>query len=84
MYDDYSKIFCLPLHFDKWYTKGAPISLMPLGLVTGISTTGLKYNLHNESLETGVRSSSSNEAAEEGTVEINYQSGTLLLMECKD
>lgn len=84
MYDDYSKIFCLPPHFDKWYTKGATISLMPLGLVTGISTTGLKYNLHYESLETGIRSSSSNEAAEEGTVEINYQSGTLLLMECKD
>jgi thiamine pyrophosphokinase len=78
------RYFCLPMHFDKWYTKGSPISLMPLGLVKGISTSGLKYNLQNESLETGVNSGSSNEAAEDGTVQINYQSGTLLLMECKD
>ncbi|MDZ4667244.1 MAG: thiamine diphosphokinase [bacterium] len=84
MYDDYSKIFCLPLKFDKWYTQATPLSLMPLGLVTGISSRGLKYNLHNNTLETGVRSGSSNEALQDGTVEISYESGTLLLMECKD
>jgi thiamine pyrophosphokinase len=84
MYDDYSKIVCLPSKFDKWYPKGANISLLPLGLVTGISSSGLLYNLTNETLETGVRSSSSNESAADGTVKISHQSGHLLLMECKD
>jgi len=84
VYDDYSKIFCLPKSFDKWYIKDANISLMPLGLVTGITSSGLSYNLNNDNLETGVRSSSSNSAAIDGTVKIIHESGHLLLMECKD
>jgi thiamine pyrophosphokinase len=84
VYDDYSKIFCLPKSFDKWYIKDANISLMPLGLVTGITSSGLSYNLSNDNLETGVRSSSSNSAAIDGTVKITHESGHLLLMECKD
>ncbi len=84
MLDDYSKIFCLPPQFDKWYTAQTPISLIPMSRVEGVSTSGLKYNLNQDFLELGICTSSSNEALADGTVKISYQSGTLLLMECHD
>ncbi len=84
MYDDYSKVYCLPHSFDKWYVAGTPISLIPMGKVTGVSTEGLKYNMQNESLQLGLRTGSSNEAAADGTVKISYQTGALLMMECWD
>jgi thiamine pyrophosphokinase len=84
MYDDYSKIFCLPKQFDKWYTAATPISLLPVGRVEGVVTSGLKYDLNNDFLEMGIRTGSSNEAMQDGTVKIAYQSGTLMLMECHD
>ncbi len=82
--DDYSRVLCLPKRFKKWYSKGTPISLIPVGTVQGIRSSGLKYNLHNESLQLGYRSGSSNEAAEDGIVSVEYESGDLLLMECRD
>ena len=84
MYDDYSKIFPLPNQYEKWYTKGSSLSLIPVGEVDGIVTKGLMYNLSNESLVLGYRSGNSNEAAADGFVSINYQTGDLLLMECWD
>jgi thiamine pyrophosphokinase len=39
---------------------GTSISLMPLSRCTGIITSGLKWNLNNESLQFGVRESTSN------------------------
>ena len=84
MYDDYSKIFCLPREFDKWYPAQTPISLIPVNRVEGITTSGLKYNLQHDFLELGTCTSSSNEALKDGTVNISHQSGTLLLLECRD
>ena len=84
MYDDYSKIYLLPKQFEKWYPAKTVLSLIPIGEVHGIVTSGLKYNLQNESLQTGVRSGSSNEAEQDGVVKINYESGSLLMMECHD
>jgi thiamine pyrophosphokinase len=84
MLDDYSKITPLTGSFEKWYAKGTPISLIPVGQVDGIQTEGLKYNLQNESLTLGYRTGSSNEAAEDGFVRIRYERGDLLLMECWD
>lgn len=84
MVDDHSRIFSLPTKYKKWYPKGTRISLIPFGLVDGISTLGLKYPLNEESLESGIRSGSSNEVLEDGWVEINYSSGRMLLMECWD
>lgn len=84
MVDDHSKITPLARSFEKWYAKGTPISLIPVGTVDGIVTTGLKYNLHDERLTMGYRTGSSNEAAEDGFVTIRYQTGDLLLMECWD
>ena len=82
--DDYSKIFLLPKTYEKWYPKGTPISLIPVGIASGISTQNLKYSLDNESLTIGYRSGSSNEVEYDGMVRITYQEGDLLMMECSD
>jgi thiamine pyrophosphokinase len=82
--DDYSKIFRLPNHYEKWYPAQTPISLIPVGEVTQIATEGLVYNLQKENLTLGYRTGSSNETAQDGFVKISYQTGDLLLMECLD
>lgn len=85
--DDYSIIYPLlplPNIFQKWYTKGTSISLIPVGTATNISTENLLYSLENEQLTLGYRSGNSNEAKNDGFVRISYESGDLLLMECTD
>ncbi|MCU0441872.1 MAG: thiamine diphosphokinase [Bacteroidia bacterium] len=82
--DDYSKIFTLPPVFEKWYVKGTPVSLMPVGIVTGVTSKGLKYELANHDLRLGYATSSSNETANDGFVQITHTGGDLLMMECKD
>jgi thiamine pyrophosphokinase len=84
IFDDYSKIFPLQGKFEKWYAAGTPISLIPVGKVDGVKTTGLKYNLNNESLTLGHRTGSSNEAEKDGMVSISATNGDLLIMECWD
>jgi thiamine pyrophosphokinase len=82
--DSHSKIFPIVNSFEKWYTKGTPISLIPVGNASGIITSGLRYNLDNEELTIGFRSGNSNEAVADGFVKITYERGELLLMECWD
>ncbi len=82
--DDYSKIFLLPNTYEKWYPAQTPISLIPVGEVTVITTQNLKYELHYESLTIGYRTGSSNEVLQDGLVKITYQNGDLLMMECND
>jgi thiamine pyrophosphokinase len=82
--DDYSKVFLLPNKFEKWYTKNTPISLIPIGKVSGITTQNLFYPLYNEELTIGYRTGSSNHATEDGIVKIEHTEGDLLLMECWD
>lgn len=84
MIDDHSRIFNLPHQFTKWYPANQNISLIPLGSVFGLHTKGLAYNLNNEDLHLGVRTSSSNKTAVDGLIEIKFESGNLLLMECND
>lgn len=84
MLDDHSRIFNLPTHFTKWYPANNNISLIPLGSVHGLTTTGLQYNLNKEDLHLGSRTSSSNKTQEDGLVTIEFESGNLLLMECND
>ena len=74
----------MPKTYEKWYPKGTPISLIPVGVALGISTQNLKYSLDNESLTIGYRSGSSNEVEQDGIVRITYQEGDLLMMECSD
>lgn len=84
MLDDYSKIFPLTGTFEKWYVAGTPVSLIPVGEVKGIKTSGLKYNLNDESLVMGYRTGSSNEAESDGMVRVSASEGDLLIMECWD
>ncbi|WP_138481064.1 thiamine diphosphokinase [Dyadobacter bucti] len=84
LFDDYSKIFPLSGVFEKWYVAGTPVSLIPVGTVQGITTTGLKYNLTNETLTLGHRTGNSNEAENDGMVTISAEKGDLLIMECWD
>jgi thiamine pyrophosphokinase len=82
--DDHSKIFLLPNKFEKWYTAKTPISLIPIGKVSGITTENLFYPLNNEELTIGYRTGSSNHVSKDGIVKIEHSEGDLLLMECFD
>ena len=82
--DDHSKIFLLPNKFEKWYTANTPISLIPIGKVSGITTENLFYPLNNEELTIGYRTGSSNHVSQDGIVKIEHSEGDLLLMECFD
>ncbi len=82
--DDHSKIFVLPRKFEKWYTAETPISLIPIGVVNGISSNNLKYELHNDTLTMGYRTGSSNSVEKDGIVSITHTDGDLLMMECFD
>lgn len=82
--DDYSKIFLLSKIYEKWYPKGTPISLIPIGKVEGITTNNLKYSLDNESLTIGYRTGNSNEVENDGIIRVTHEKGDLLLMECVD
>jgi thiamine pyrophosphokinase len=84
MHDDWSKIFCLKNEFEQWYPADTNISLMPVSPVTGVITSGLKYNLENEDLELGTRTSSSNQTTGDGFVKITHREGSLFLMQCHD
>jgi thiamine pyrophosphokinase len=84
LHDDYSKIFQLPKRYQKWYVKDTFLSLMPVGVVSGVTTQGLSYNLQNDVLTLGYRTSSSNSAAQDGQVIIEHTEGDLLMMECRD
>lgn len=84
VFDDHSKVFPLRGTFRKWYIKDTPLSLIPVGVVEGVVTEGLSYNLFDESLTLGYRTSSSNSAAQDGFVKISARTGDLLIMECWD
>ena len=57
---------------------GRTLSLITLGPVTGITTTGVQWPLTNETLAPGVRDGTLNRITEE-TVTVSYKSGDLLL-----
>ncbi|MEW5677363.1 thiamine diphosphokinase [Flavobacterium enshiense] len=82
--DDHSKIFLLPKHFQKWYTKNSIISLIPIGKVSGIHSENLFYSLKDDSLTIGYRTGSSNHASEDGIVSITHEEGDLILIESLD
>ncbi len=61
---------------------GSIVSLMPLGRCEGITTTGLEFPLHDESLELGVREGTSNTVIS-SPVEISVKKGSLVLFVVK-
>jgi thiamine pyrophosphokinase len=77
--DNYGEMFLLPESYTEHLPVGTRVSLIPLtGSVEGITTHGLKYALHGESLEVGVRDGTSNETVDEKIV-ITHEKGDLLL-----
>ena len=84
MLDDYSRLFPLPPSFKKKYAPGTNLSLIPFGQVKAVWSSGLVFPLEQLDLEPGVRTGSSNRVDENGWVEIRYESGKLMLMECYD
>ncbi|MEL1242045.1 thiamine diphosphokinase [Flavobacterium flavipallidum] len=82
--DDHSKVFLLPKKFEKWYTANTPISLIPIGHVSGIYSENLYYQLKDDSLTMGYRTGSSNHVIQDGLVVIEHLEGDLLMMECTD
>lgn len=70
----------LPRHYSFETRPGTIISLFPVsGVVHGITTSGLEYPLHRESLQNGVRDGSSNRATSD-RVTVSHEDGILLLM----
>lgn len=82
--DDHSKIFLLPKRFEKWYTANTLLSLIPIGIVSGIYSENLFYPLNNDTLTIGYKTGSSNHVIQDGMVIIEHLEGDLLLMECID
>ena len=81
--DDYGIIYPVPFQFKKFFKKGSIISLFGIPEAREIESKNLKYPLNKMNLILP-SSGSSNEAQDEGIVEINYTSGHLVLMESKD
>ncbi len=78
--DDYCEIRLVRDMLRFRAALGQKISLSPLGgAVRGIETRGLKFALHNEDLELGVRDGISNEVVE-NPVEVRVRAGDLLLV----
>ncbi|MCK9480835.1 MAG: thiamine diphosphokinase [Bacteroidia bacterium] len=84
MIDDNSVIYPVKSPFVKYFHAGENLSLIPLNAVKNIQTKNLQYELHGGLLEPGGRFGSSNRVKESGLVEVTFDDGILLLMECKD
>jgi thiamine pyrophosphokinase len=84
MIDAHSVIFPVRSGFKKYYPAGTNISLMPLNKVTNLRTGNLVWNSSGQNYEFPFSSSSSNRVLKNGIVNIHYDEGILLLMECRD
>jgi thiamine pyrophosphokinase len=82
--DDHSRVYPLARQFKKWYPAGTQLSLIPVGFAAGIYSQNLAYPLSNHRLELPFSTGSSNAVLEDGFVEITYEDGHLLMMECFD
>lgn len=79
--DDYGKMYPIAPDFKKWYTQNTILSLIPVGITEGITTSNLAYPLSQGTLQWGERVGSSNHVVVDGFVTITYTTGALLLLE---
>jgi len=79
--DDFGRAFFPPKKFKKWYPKNSPISLLPVGNVSGVKTENLVWNLNFEDLSLPNKTSSSNKVAEDGFFKLEFDEGHLLIFE---
>jgi len=75
--DDTGVFIPIDYKLDITLPVGTIISLLPLSRCTGIVTTGLKWNLNKESLQLGIRESTSNIVVS-SHVNIKVRSGDLI------
>jgi thiamine pyrophosphokinase len=75
--DDYATGVLVDGEIELLTTPGQTISLLPLGTVESIATTGLKWNLSNETLGLGKRDGTSNVATGD-SVTITVGAGDLV------
>jgi len=78
MIDKRFEIFFIRNRIEFDYKKDNIISLMPMPIAKGITTSGLQYKLEDEDLEFGVREGTLNKATSDKIL-INFKSGDLLL-----
>lgn len=81
--DDFGLIYPAPLKYKKFFNQGAIISLFGIPEALEIESKNLKYPLNKMNLRLP-DSGSSNEAIEDGIVELSYSSGCLVIMESTD
>ena len=81
MLDDYCKLYPIKSGFKKHFEKDHTLSLMPLNKVTNLTTNNLVWNMKQAVLEYPYSTSSSNRILETGLLEVNFDSGDLLLIE---
>ncbi len=79
--DDWGWGFFVGSSFEFCGRIGQQVSLHAMGKVEGITTSGLKFPLHNESLEWAVRDGQSNEIFD-NPVQISVKSGKLFVFVC--
>jgi len=77
-YDDYSKYFFIPKHFEITGVIEKTISLLPFPIAKDITTTGLKWSLNKEDLNLTQRIGTRNIASED-KVTCSYSEGALLI-----
>ena len=84
MLDNYSKIYPVKTGFKKHFLGDTNVSLIPLNKVQNLKTENLVWDLDFETLEYPFKTSSSNKVLRTGMVEVHFDSGILLMMECID
>lgn len=77
-YDEFSTYYFIAKNFQISNVKDRIISLFPFPYAEKITTSGLKWPLHKESLLMGKRIGTRN-LAEDDEVTINYEKGNLLI-----
>jgi thiamine pyrophosphokinase len=78
IFDTHGQIYIVRDQIELTGFAGQTVSLIPIGEVSGIQTTGLKWQLNDETLAFGVREGCSNELLAT-TATITIQSGILLV-----
>ncbi len=76
--DRNAELICVGRDYSFEVAKGTTVSLIPLSLCQGVVTSGLKWELNNESLQLGVREGTSNVVAS-SPVRIRVRRGALIL-----
>jgi thiamine pyrophosphokinase len=84
MLDNHSKIYPIKSGFKKHFLSDTNVSLIPLNKVQNLKTENLVWDLNFETLEYPFKTSSSNKVLSTGMVEVHFDSGILLMMECID